>query len=715
MGNDRRLPALLGVVLISLAALWSSQAGAAEGTVLQAVNVDNLPGNRVQIRFQLSQPLAAPPHSFSINEPARVVLDFPATRSGLSDRQQPINIGVAEKVSILESGDRTRVSVNLARLVPYAMRTEGNTVLLTLEAGSRAVTSAAQPVVAATPRAVKNIDFRRGTAGQAVISVKLSDPGITVNVREEGKQIVADFLGANLPRGQERRLDVTDFATPVTQVDALNQGNNARLSVQPIPPYTYLAYQADDTYTIEVKPFQEEKKDDELDPRKKKFTGDLLSLNFQDIEVRAVLQIIADFTGQNVVVSDTVKGNLTLRLQNVPWDQALDIILRTKGLTMRQNGNVIYIAPTEEVAAREKLELEARKTVTELEPLRSELIQVNYAKAKDLRTLLKGGSAGAGGGGGQKGETSLLSPRGQVSVDDRTNTLLVQDIPGKLSEIRSLVTRLDVPVRQVMIDSRVVIANDNFSKELGIKWGFAGVRTNGDRLTSVAGTAAGTNTIVTSAVDNILATGQPYPTAVPPLLERLGVNLGVTNPAGRLALAILGKDYLVDLELSALQAEGQGEILSNPRVVTTDRAEASIKQGFEVPYVTPGGGNGPDTVTFKEALLALIVTPQITPDDHIIMDLKVNKDEPDFTRTVLGNPPLRKREVRTQVLVNNGETVVLGGVFEQTTLNQLDKVPLLGDIPVLGRLFQRRRDADEKLELLIFVTPQIITEGIARR
>lgn len=713
------IPFLQSVCLMT-ALCW--QTGfAAEENLLEAMDIGTLPGNKVQIRFQLAQPLPAPPRSFTINEPARVVLDFPATRSGLSNRQQTINKGVAEQVNVLEGSDRTRATVNLARLVPYSLRSEGNIVLLTLDAGTAKITAATPAVerLAATTGTLNRIDFRRGTQGEGVISIKLSNPSLTANVREEGNQIIADFLGANLPRGQERRLDVTDFATPVTQVDAVNQGNNARIAVRPTTPYEYLAYQVDDVYTIEVRRPPEEKKE-ELDPRKKVFTGELLSLNFQDIEVRAVLQILADFTGQNIVVSDTVQGNLTLRLQNVPWDQALDIILRTKGLTMRQNGNVIYIAPTEEVAAREKLELEARKTVTELVPLRSELIQVNYAKAKTLADLLKTK--------GTQKEASLLSPRGQVNFDERTNTLLVQDIPDKLTEIRSLITRLDVPVRQVMIDSRLVIANDNFSKELGVRFGGAYLHRSGSKILSVSGSAEGNNTVITGSptggttgtasdegvIGNLIRSGQPYPAPVPSLADRLGVSLPVANPTGQIALAILGRDFLVDLELSAMQAEGRGETLSNPRVLTADRAKAVIKQGREIPYQT-AGSQGEPTTLFKEAVLELTVTPQITPDGRIIMDLIVTKNEQGrfVVQGIQGSqlPTIDKREVQTQVLVNNGETVVLGGVFEQISADNVDKVPLLGDIPAIGRLFRKNTNRNDKLELLVFVTPQIVSES----
>ena len=702
---------LLAIVLpLQLAVAQEEQ-----GAILQSVDIGNLPGGNVQLRFQLSNSVAQP-DSFTINEPARIVLDFVNVSNGLSSNQQVINQGIVERVTVLEGGDRTRAAINLSRLVPYTLSSQGNAVVLTIESGGSAapVTSTVSPpsIAPATPRAqavtsvkpvVSGIDFRRGIEGQGVIIFTLTDPTITVDVREEGDKIVADFAGASLPRGQERRLDVIDFATPVTIIEAFNRNNNARVTIARTSDSEFLAYQTDDRYTIEVKPVVEEEESD--DPAKKVYTGELLSLNFQDIEVRAVLQIIADFTGLNVVVSDTVQGNLTLRLQNVPWDQALDIILRTKGLTQRQNGNVVYIAPTEEITAREKLELEALKQREELVPVRTDLIQVNYAKAEDLLLLIEERQ-----GGDDDDDVSLLSSRGQISADPRTNTLLVQDIPQKLSEIRDLVSRLDIPVRQVMIDARVVIARDDFSKELGVRFGASGVRQNGDYgVSTIAGTSAGTDAIVNSAIANSIGTGQPFPTAVPALADRLGVNLPVAG-FGTLALAILGQDYLLDLELSALQAENRGETLSNPRVITTDRREATIQQGEEIPFQTVSD-EGTKT-EFKPAVLELKVTPQITPDGSVILDLAVKKDE--RGQLTDAGPAINKQEIQTQVLVKNGETVVLGGIFEKVTTKTIDKVPLLAEIPAIGRLFRRNRDIDTKVELLIFVKPQIISANAVR-
>ncbi len=736
-GSLLRWAALGGWAIVLLMTGGGTVAFAAEAgrePILQAVDISPLAGNRLQLRFRLSERPQGPPSSFTINEPARIVLDFLGTRNGLATRQQAINIGVAEKISVLEGADRTRASLNLARLVPYQVQVQGDAVVLTLEGAGTSVkkTPAPSPTSSVSasapkrseapapsaPRNVSDVSFKRGPAGQGIITVKLSNPSIVADVRQEGNQVIADFQGATLPRGQQRRLDVTDFATPVTTIEALNHGGNARLSIQPSPPFEYLAYQANDLYVIEVRPPQksteEEEKEAQFDPSKKKYKGDLLSLNFQDIEVRAILQILADFTGLNIVVSDTVKGNLTLRLQNVPWDQALDIIMRTKGLAMRQNGNVIFIAPTEEIAAREKLDLESRRTVEELVPLRTEIIQVNYAKAEDLAGLLK-----KKGGEKDQQQQSILSPRGTVEFDPRTNTLIVKDVPDKLAEIRDLITQLDKPARQVLIDSRIVIASDDFAKDIGVRFGVSGVSQTGDgRLNVLSGTAASggigdqptipgaTDTMINSAVNNLIGTGQPFPVAVPPIAQRLGVNLPVAGPS--IAFAILGADYLVDLELSALQTEGRGEIISNPRVVTADLKKASILQGQDIPYKTVSD-QGTQT-EFKPADLKLEVTPQITPDDRVRMDLKITKNAPSAL-VVGGEPAIDKREVETQVLVNNGETVVLGGVFEQNKNTNQEKVPLLGDIPLLGYLFQRNNNVATKRELLIFVTPQILKEG----
>jgi type IV pilus assembly protein PilQ len=691
---------------------WCGLSGAAAQPVLEAVDIANLPGGQVQLRFQLSGAVDEP-RSFTINDPARLVLDFDGVSSGLSVSQQTINQGAVQRVTVLEGNDRTRAAINLSRVVPYTIRRQGNNILLTMDAGGSAVVSRPAPSrsstapVTATPQ-LGTIDFRRGSSGEGLIEISLSNPNITVDVRQQGEDIIADFIGAQLPRGQERRLDVTDFATPVTLIDATNTNDGVRIRVQRSGDSEFLAYQTDERYTIEVAPALQEPEQETDGP--KVYTGELLSLNFQDIEVRAVLQILADFTGLNIVVSDTVQGNLTLRLQNVPWDQALDIILETKGLTQRQNGNVIYIAPTEEVAARQRIELEAEQQREQLEPLRTETIQINYAKAEDLAALISEGSGDE--------DASLLSPRGSISADPRSNNLLIQDIPSKIAQIRGLMTVLDQPVRQVQIDARIVIASDNFTRDLGVRWGFSAVRRTGNYgLASISGSALGNNAVIQQGIANLQETGQPFPVNPPEdLAERLGVNFPATgglsggNPA-RVALAILGQDFLVDLELSALQAEGEGETLSAPRVITTSNKEAVINQGTQIPFnQLDEAGN--TTTEFVDALLELRVTPQVTPDGRVIMDLVVTKNEPNFAVTgVDGQPSILQREITSQVLVDDGETVVLGGVFEQITNNSVDKVPFLGDIPGLGALFRRTLREDNQLELLIFVTPQIINPG----
>lgn len=699
--------------LVAMMLVLSAPARAADGAMSQLEDVTflALPGNRVQVELTLSGPVPEP-SNFATDTPARIALDFPGTTSNLAKKTHPVGIGAVTGIAAVQGKGRTRVVVDLVKKVPYQTRIEGNRFYITIESGEAVAASAGAPSlggVGAAPPAlgmpafrINNVDFRRGEKGEARIIVSLSDPATPVNVREQGGKLLLNFAGTALPKELERRLDVVDFATPVSMVDAFTLGHDARLVISVSGIYEHLAYQTDRQFTLEVKPVskaaQEQKKKEEQG-----YTGEKLSLNFQDIEVRAALQIIADFTGLNIVVSDTVQGAISLRLKDVPWDQAMDIILRSKALAMRKNGNVILVAPGAEIAAREKEDLESQKQITELEPLRSELVQVNYAKASDFAVLIR------------SKESSLLSERGNVTVDERTNSLLIQDTAVRLGEIRKVVTELDIPVRQVLIESRIVIANDDYSRELGVRFGATSIQKNGDSgVVSLTGSAAGNDTVVGSAINNLATTGQAFPVTAPSLTDRLGVNLPVASPAGRIGLALLGRDYLVDLELSALQAEGRGEVVSNPRLITANQKEAFIEQGVEIPY-QEASSSGATTVAFKKAVLSLKVTPQITPDDRVIMDLRVNKDEPDFTRTVLGVPPLNTREIHTQVLVENGETVVLGGIYEQTRNKAVNKVPLLGDLPVLGALFRSTRNIDNKVELLIFVTPKILKESLGGR
>ena len=701
--------------------LWSLVLLTGSGQVLadnaiEAIEFAGLSGNRVQIIMRLSQPVDDP-MSFTIDNPARIALDFPATASKLEQRTQDIGVGAAKSVTAVEAQGRTRVVVNLVEMVPYETRVVDNQVILTLQdAGGSAVASApaaaapaAAPASSPAPAAVagaaiQNVDFRRGEMGEGRVVVTLSDPSITVDMRQEGGKVVLDFMNSSLPERLERRLDVLDFATPVKTVDTVSRGRNVRMTIDPIGEYEHLAYQTDNQFTVEIKPTSKE----ELEARRREefgYTGERLSLNFQDIETRAVLQLLADFTGTNIVVSDTVTGNLTLRLRNVPWDQALDIVLKTKGLAMRQSGNVMLVAPSEELAAREKLELESQKQITELAPLYSEFIQVNYAKASELSDLLKGDEA-----------AGLISERGSVVVDERTNTLLVQDTAQKLEEIRRLVSRLDIPVRQVLIESRIVLATDDFAKDLGVKFGLSSndeTASGADRVV-IGGAMPGSYTyngivydpVSDSLVERPIITGFEVPGGSGN--EGLITNLPVADPAGAINLAIgtLGS-RLLQLELSAMQAEGKGEVISSPRVITSNQQKATIRQGVEIPY-QEATSSGATNIEFKEAVLSLEVTPQVTPDDRIIMDVKVNKDS--VGQVFAGVPSVDTRSVETRVLVDNGETLVLGGIYEQTILNEVEKVPFFGDLPGLGHLFRTTRNNDEKSELLIFVTPKIVKD-----
>lgn len=693
----------ISVTFMAIGLLYTlfNSLNASAANSLEDITFNTLSGNRLQIAIKLAEP-APEPLSFTINDPARIVLDLPNTKNQLPQKVLPIGLGLARSINTAEAKDRTRIVLNMTQLVPYKTEIEGNTIYLTLEnettAGSNIATAQSSGAASfagdegsqreSTRRSITDIDFRRGEKGEARVIVGLSKTNIPVDVNEEGGKLIIDFIGTHLPGQLARRLDVLDFATPAKTIDAFQYDNNVRIIVNPIDSnFEYLAYQSDDLFTLELKPIPKEIREQQI---KEKFgyTGERLSLNFQDIEVRSVLQLIADFTNLNVVVSDTVSGKLTLRLKNVPWDQALDIILDSKGLAMRKSGNVLLIAPTEEIATREKLELEAMQQVQELAPLRSEYIQINYAKAGDLASLLGGGGGG-----------SLLSERGRVSIDQRTNTLLVQETAERLEEIRALVARLDIPVRQVLIESRIVIANDDFNKELGVRFGLTRDTVTGDTEGTV-----GTGNL--NAVTDIL-NGDPIE-----LNDRMNVNLPAIGSFGNFALALakLPLGTLLELELSALQAEGRGEIISSPRVITANQKEAFIEQGVEIPY-QEATSSGATSVSFKKAVLSLTVTPQITPDDRIIMDLTVNNDT--VGEVFDGIPSIDTREINTQVLVNNGETVVLGGIFEHSLIDQVDKIPFFGDLPGVGRFFRRTITQDDKSELLIFVTPRIIKESVA--
>ena len=683
---------------------------------LQDVQVQSLPGQRVELKLIMSG-TAPEPLAFTIDDPARIALDLPDTTLGLTSRRRDVNLGPLDTVLTAEANGRTRVVLNLGTMVAYETKASGNTVTVTLGDGDNydagttqfasAVTSQSQTYASSSARSITGVDFRRTRDGGGRVIVNLTDPSTPVDIRQEGGRVVAVFKDTSLPSELMRRLDVMDFATPVTTVDTLRTNLDARIVISAEGKYEQLAYQSDNEFTIEVNPAPDtQEQGSTLFSETKEYEGQRLTLNFQDIETRAVLQLLAETSGRNIVVSDTVQGNVTLRLRNVPWDQALDIVMTTKGLDMRQNGNVIIVAPAEEIAARETADLEAKQAIAELEPMYSEFLQVNYAKAGDLANLI---SANAGGG------NSMLSERGSIAVDARTNTLLVQDTAERLQDIRRMVSTLDVPIKQVLIESRIVVVNDDFSRDLGMRLGVTAYNENStDGVTVISGTGSGTDTMIGSALDNLADNGTIYPIEVPQLNNRYNVNVPIADAAGRFALAILETDYLVDLELTALEAEGRGEIVSTPRVITANQKEASIKQGVEIPY-QQSASSGATTVQFKEAVLELTVTPQITPDNNIIMDLAVSKDNVgDIISTGgLGGtvPSIDTRSVETQVLVADGQTVVLGGIYETERRETVSKVPFLGDIPVVGNLFKSRQRIDNKAELLIFVTPRILEEG----
>jgi len=699
VSNKMKLSRLLKA---SLAGICLLAFGDVSARALIGLDYSVMTGNTVQVVFTFDEAAVAP-RTFTIDEPARIALDFGATDNKLEQRSMQVGIGAMQSIVSATSKNRTRVVLNLSQKANYTTNVSGNQVTITLAGSGQTIAAAAEttasattesltesaPRVSAVSKGVTNIDFKRGPNGEGRVIIDLTTTSISTDVWRENNVIHLEMIGSQLPDELQRRMDVSDFATPINHIDSIQDGSNIHMTISSNGDFEHLAYQTDRVYTVEVAPISKEEEE-----KKKKakfgFTGERLSLNFQDIEVRSVLQLLADFTGLNLVVSDSVEGNLTLRLKNVPWDQAMDIILKTKGLDQRKAGNVILIAPTDEIAAREKLELEARAQVEELEPLRTEFIKVNYAKAADMADLLK------------RADNAILSPRGSVSVDERTNTLLVKDINSSLANVRTLLAELDIAVRQVLIESRVVVANDDFSKELGVRFGVsndshgAGIDTDGvTKVTS--GTLGGAQNLIN---DNFSLGG-----------EGLNVNLPVQNPAGSFALALakLPLGTLLEMELSAAQIEGRGEVVSSPRVITADSHTARIEQGVEIPYLELDDGDA--TLKFRKAVLSLEVTPQITPDDRVIMDLDVHKDtvgEQVSFGAGLSAPSIDTREVQSQLLVDNGQTVVLGGIYETVQADQVTRVPFFSDIPILGNLFKTTSVIDDRTELLIFVTPKIL-------
>ncbi len=721
---------LSGVVLAFLAVLLGLP-GPAVGqglNTIDSVSVAKGPAGRTVVKVVTKEVLSAPPAGFSTASPARIALDFPNTISAVGRSPKDAAEGAVRDVNVVQAGNRTRIVLDLLRPQTYETQIEGTTLTITLVDQVTAAQQAQTPVVSrfaegkptAAEHAVRSMDFRRGNAGEGRIVVDLADASTGIDIRQQGRLLIVDFLQTALPKNLERRLDVTDFATPVATIDTFAQAGNARMVIEPRGLWEHSAYQADNRFIVEVKPIVE-------DPNKlvqgsrPGYKGEKLSLNFQNVEVRSVLQVIADFTGLNIITSDSVTGNLTLRLKDIPWDQALDIIMQTKGLDMRKNGNVVLIAPRQEFALKEKQDLETMQQRGELEPLQTETFQLNYAKASDILNFV---SVTNRSGSGTDGKTSLLSKRGTAFVDPRTNMLFVTDIPSRLEEVRKVIRQVDVIVRQVMIETRIVIADDRFGRQLGVRFGVQTGATFNRRYALGMGGSLNTPPVV-SGNPPVRETRTQTPFELASGIAsagysdapQLNVNLPIANPAGALAVTLinLGSGNLINLELSALEASKRGKIVASPRVITSDNQKAEIEQGTEIPYVTPGTANNPATVAFKKAVLKLGVTPQITPDDRIIMLLEVRKDQVgQFVQVSAGYqvPSIDTRSVVTQIAVANGDTAAIGGIYEEGVRSDVDKVPLLGDIPVAGYLFKTTNKATEKTELLIFITPRIIRESL---
>ncbi len=674
---------------------------------IESVDVAPQQGGKVVVKIGLKQAPSDLPAGFSVLNPPRVAFDFPHTGNSLGKTSQSVGDGDLRSINVVQAGERTRLVMNLNRAMSYDAKVEDRAILVTLApqaaVAPTATTSAMRFADASSgsqKHSVRDIDFRRGKGGEGQVVVDLSDTATAIDLRVQGKNIVIEMPDTALPKNLERRLNVTDFATPVQNVTTTSQGGNTRIVVEPRGLWEHSAYQTDNRFILEVRQIVE-------DPNKlvqgsrQGYTGEKLSLNFQNVDVRAVLQVIADFTGLNIITSDTVAGNLTLRLKDVPWDQALDIILQAKGLDMRKNGNVVWIAPRDELATKEKLALESQQQIADLEPVRTESFQLNYQKGDNVIKILT------------DERQKLLSRRGSAVQDPRTNTVFVQDTAARLEEIRKLITKIDVPVRQVMIEARIVEAADTFARNLGVKLGYNDTTGQGTQLGggSTRGMVGG------SLASTAYTTGQ-VTTPVPTLDQQLSVNLPASaiagfNPAAfsMLLFNSAGTKFL-NLELSALQADSKGKIISSPRVVTADQVEANIEQGTEIPY-QQATASGATSIQFKKATLSLKVKPQITPDDNVIMNLDVHKDT--VGQDTRSGPSIDTKQVSTQVLVENGGTVVIGGIYQQEERSDTRKVPALGDVPVIGFLFKQNQRQDNKTELLVFISPKIIKDTLATR
>lgn len=685
----------------------------------------SIQGGTEIIRIETQQPLAAAPTGFTVQSPARISLDFPGVINGIGRNAVDINQGNMRSAHVVQAGERTRVVINLKQPASYQTRVEGTTLLVVLDHNAA---SAAAPAVAAAPVAaaaaatfapsqnpdvvaLKDIDFRRGADATGRVVVDLDSSQVGVDIRQQGQDLVVDFLKSSLPEGLRRRLDVSDFGTPVQLITTTQTGDRVRMVVSPRGNWEHSAYQSDSQFVLEVR-------EQRLDPGKLTqgpgYNGEKLSLNFQNIEVRSLLQVIADFTNFNVVTSDSVGGSLTLRLKDVPWDQALDIILQAKGLGMRKAGNVLWIAPKDEIAAREKQELESKASIESLETLRTQGFQMNYAKASDVAAQLMAGSAG--GGAGNTAATRILSTRGSVMAEPRTNQLFVTDIPSKLEQVQQLIAKLDIPIRQVLIEARIVEADDRFGRSLGVRLGGSDLR--GIRGGQPGYPVGGTDRVAIGGSYNAVSMTTTETENALDTLNTSFVNLPSTGAGGfapaafAISLFSSAANRFLNLEISALEADGRGKIVSSPRVVTADQVKALIEQGTEYPYQT-ATSSGATAIAFRKANLKLEVTPQITPEGGIILDVDVNKDSRGETTTA--GIAINTKHVQTQVLVENGGTVVIGGIFEQEEVDDVTKVPLLGDLPVVGNLFKNRAKTANKRELLIFLTPRVIADrGLSR-
>ncbi|MFC7407811.1 type IV pilus secretin PilQ [Hydrogenophaga atypica] len=708
LGWARRLAAvLMAGAVAAVPAAWSQAQNS-----IRAITTTTEGGNDV-VRVEFDKPLTELPKGFSIQSPARIALDFAGVGNGTGRTAVELNQGNVRSANVIEAGDRTRVVLNLSQASQYQAQLLGNSVLVVLQ-GSLAAGAPSASSQAAFAEArnedvlpLKGIDFRRGAQGTGRVIVDLPNAQVGVDIRQQGKLLVVEFLKASLPDALRRRLDVTDFGTPIQTVTTTQNGDRVRLQLEPTGTWEHSAYQSDNQFVIEVR---EVKQDPNKLSQGPGFNGEKLSLNFQNIEVRALLQVIADFTNFNIVTSDTVTGSVTLRLQDVPWDQALDIILQARGLGMKKNGNVLWVAPKDEIVAREKLDFEALNTVRTLEPLRTQSFQMNYVKAAEIAEQLRGAGAS---GGGQGGTQRMLSERGSVIVEPRTNQLFVTDIPSRLEQVQELLSKIDIPVRQVMIEARIVEADDNFSRSLGVRLGgsdLRGVR-GGDAGYAVGGgnrvALGGSYNAVSSTTAEAANTLNTINTS---FVNMPAAGLGGVSPAA-LAVSLFSPaaNRFLNLEISALQADGRGKIVSSPRVITADQIKAIIEQGTEYPYQV-ASASGATALAFRKAVLKLEVVPQITPEGGIILDVQVNKDSPGELLGTSGQRAINTKRIQTQVLVENGGTVVIGGIYESNETESETKVPVLGDVPVLGNLFKSRNRVANKTELLIFLTPKVVSE-----